>query len=117
MLGEHEVRELCRRLGCSLDAPAVIAAIQTAPPARRVSSRAPGRNGTENTNKRKRVDVLWLCNAVGLSLPEGCVRQLGVDAKLVFLSKGILVAKTLCIAKPHRIYPISLIGNTAEVTL
>lgn len=40
MLGEHEVRELCRRLGCSSDAPAVIAAIQTAPPARRVSSRA-----------------------------------------------------------------------------
>jgi putative transposase len=40
MLGEYEVRDLCRRLGCSADAPAVIAAIQTAPPTRRVSSRA-----------------------------------------------------------------------------
>ncbi len=40
MLGDVEVRELCRRLGCSSDAPTVVAAIQAAPPARRVESRA-----------------------------------------------------------------------------
>lgn len=40
MLSDAEVRALCQRLGCSPDAPAVVAAIQAAPPARRVGSRA-----------------------------------------------------------------------------
>jgi hypothetical protein len=49
--------------------------------------RAPGRNGTEYTNKRKRVGVLWLCNAVELSRLEGDVGELEVDEKLIFIQR------------------------------
>lgn len=40
MLTNAEVQTLCQRLGCSPEAPDVVAAIQAAPPARRVGSRA-----------------------------------------------------------------------------
>jgi len=40
MLSDVDVLQLCQRLGCAPEAPAIIAAIRSSPPARRVSSRA-----------------------------------------------------------------------------